>query len=275
MWQGGGCRNAVVWVAASLQRLCATAIVHPCTSCLLCWFRIVRNLGQALSRILAFAVVGVAASVHRQPFVPLHHATALCGCLYASLHNDSVRPPSCILCTFMNALWALRHCNCGRSFYKTSVPYPHCASSPPSTKKSRDMPVCDNEMWRGGVSNCGRWGRCIVQRLCATAIVHQCTSLAKGEVLSPTKIRATTGGIVTPPSPHPASALPKPHCPLPRTKLASLVKGRWLDGKAQALTLLHLLAIRPPFLYCKLFCRQDGGIVTPPSLPAAPKKAPR
>ena len=45
--------------------------------------------------------------------------------------------------------------------------------------------------------------------------------------------------------------------------LASLVKGRWLDGKAQALTLLHLLAICPLFLYCILFCRQDGGIVTP------------
>ena len=73
---------------------------------------------------------------------------------------------------------------------------------------------------------------------------------------------------------HPAPALPKPHCPLPRTKLASLVKGRWLDGKAQALTLLHLLAIRPPFLYCKLFCRQDGGIVTPPYPRPAPKIAP-
>ena len=48
--------------------------------------------------------------------------------------------------------------------------------------------------------------------------------------------------------------------------LASLVKGRWLDGKAQALTLLHLLAICPLFLYCILFCRQDEGIVTPPSL---------
>ena len=71
------------------------------------------------------------------------------------------------------------------------------------------------------------------------------------------------------------TALPKPHCPLPRTKLASLVKGRWLDGKAQALTLLHLLAIRPPFLYCKLFCRQDGGIVTPPSLRPVPKIIPR
>ena len=29
--------------------------------------------------------------------------------------------------------------------------------------------------------------------------------------------------------------------------LASLVKGRWIDGKAQALTLLHLLAICPLF----------------------------
>ena len=35
------------------------------------------------------------------------------------------------------------------------------------------------------------------------------------------------------------------------------------DGKAQTLTLLHLLAICSPFLYCKLFCRQDGGIATP------------
>ena len=34
-------------------------------SCLLCWFRIVRNFGQALSRILAFAVVGVGASLCR------------------------------------------------------------------------------------------------------------------------------------------------------------------------------------------------------------------
>ena len=32
----------------------------------------------------------VGASVHRQPLVPLHRATALCGCLYASLHNDFV-----------------------------------------------------------------------------------------------------------------------------------------------------------------------------------------
>ena len=43
----------------------------------------------------------------------------------------------------------------------------------------------------------------------------------------------------------------------------SLVKGRWIDDKAQTLTLLHLLVICPPFLCCKLFCRQDGGIATP------------
>ncbi len=48
--------------------------------------------------------------------------------------------------------------------------------------------------------------------------------------------------------------------PLPSTKLASLVKGRWIDGKTQTVTLLRLLAICLPFLYCKLFCRQDGGI---------------
>ena len=54
--------------------------------------------------ICASTAICAVASVHRQPFVPLHRATALCGCLYASLHNGFVRPPSCILCTFMNAL---------------------------------------------------------------------------------------------------------------------------------------------------------------------------
>ena len=56
----------------------------------------------------------------------------------------------------------------------------------------------------------------------------------------------------------------KPHYPLPRTiTLASLVKGRWIDGKPQTVTLLCLLAICLPFLYCILFRRQDGGIATP------------
>ena len=62
---------------------------------------------------------------------------------------------------------------------------------------------------------------------------HPCPSLVKGEVLSPEKIRATTGGIAT-------SLLPKPHYPSPcTTTLASLVKGRWLDGKAQTVALLR------------------------------------
>ena len=33
----------------------------------------------------------------RQPFVPLHRATALCGCLYASLHSDYARLTASIL----------------------------------------------------------------------------------------------------------------------------------------------------------------------------------
>ena len=37
------------------------------------------------------------ASVHRQPFVPLHRATALCGCLYASLHSGFVLLTASIL----------------------------------------------------------------------------------------------------------------------------------------------------------------------------------
>ena len=44
--------------------------------------------------------------------------------------------------------------------------------------------------------------------------------------------------------------LQKDNTPSPcTTTLASLVKGRWIDDKAQTLTLLHLLAICSPFLY--------------------------
>ena len=63
VWRG--CRIAVVGVGASLRRLCATAIVHPCTSCLLCWFRI----------------------VPRQPFGSLHLCidSHLCRCIVQRL----------------------------------------------------------------------------------------------------------------------------------------------------------------------------------------------
>ncbi len=65
------------------------------------------------------------------------------------------------------------------------------------------------------------------------------------------------------PTPFP-QPLQKDNTPSPRTTtLASLVKGRWIGGKAQTLTLLYLLVICSPFLYCKLFCRQDRGIATP------------
>ena len=66
-------------------------------------------------------------------------------------------------------------------------------------------------------------------------------SLVKGEVLLPERIRATTGGIAT-------SLLPKPHYPSPcTTTLASLVKGRWLDGKAQTVALLRFTCDTPAF----------------------------
>ena len=93
VWRG--CRNAVVGVGASLRRLWATAIVHPCTSCLLCWFRV----------------------VPRQPFGLPHRVATKCA--------DFKHP--CL------KLWA------------STITHP-CV--------------------------CGRLGRCIVQRLCATAIVH-------------------------------------------------------------------------------------------------------
>ena len=125
-------------------------------------------------------------------------------------------------------------------------------------------------------------------------------SLVKGEVLSPEKIRATTGGIAFLPYPfrfsdtsvnNPSivgsashcnrssplhkgakgdSALPtilKPHYPLLCTNtLASLVKGRWIDGKAQTVALLHFACDTSTFLIYQTFRRQDGGIASSPSL---------
>jgi len=91
-------------------------------------------------------------------------------------------------------------------------------------------------------------------------------SLVKGEVLSPEKIRATTGGI--------ASRCTKPlrpynHCKRtthhrPTLNLPPLSKGGGLAARHKLLLCCVLLAIYPPFLCYKLFCRQDGGIVTPP-----------
>ena len=140
-------------------------------------------------------------------------------------------------------------------------------------------------------------------------------SLVKGEVLSPEKIRATTGGIASPPSlrttflpplvkgevlsPKKFGRLPEgllpirtnppktspslknrhhpcllmnvpfvlhPHHPLLCTiTLASLVKGRWIDGKAQTVALLRFACDTSTFLIYQTFCRQDGGIASQPS----------
>ena len=56
-----------------------------------------------------------------------------------------------------------------------------------------------------------------------------------------------------------------PHQPLPHTiTLASLVKGRWIDGKAQTVALLRLNCGTPALFITKPFCRQDGGIASLP-----------
>ena len=61
-------------------------------------------------------------------------------------------------------------------------------------------------------------------------------SLVKGEVLSPERIRATTGGIATP-------LLPKPHYPsLRTTTLGSLAKGSWIATRL--LLTINCLALR-------------------------------
>ena len=50
------------------------------------------------------------------------------------------------------------------------------------------------------------------------------------------------------------------------TTLASLVKGRWIDGKAQTVALLHFACDTSTFLIYQTFRRQDGGIASSPSL---------
>ena len=53
----------------------------------------------------------------------------------------------------------------------------------------------------------------------------------------------------------------------PHHVLASLVKWRWLDGKAQTVVLLRFNCDTSAFLFTKLLCRQDGRIALhPPSL---------
>ena len=49
--------------------------------------------------------------------------------------------------------------------------------------------------------------------------------------------------------------------------LASLVKGRWIDGKAQALILLLSACDMPTIFMLQTFCRQDGGIAQQPFAP--------
>ena len=59
-----------------------------------------------------------------------------------------------------------------------------------------------------------------------------------------------------------------PHYPLLcTTTLASLVKGRWIDGKAQTVALLHFACDTSTFLIYQTFCRQDGGIAQQPFAP--------
>ena len=60
---------------------------------------------------------------------------------------------------------------------------------------------------------------------------------------------------------------PHNHCkrtiiPRPALNLPPLSKGGGLTARHKLLLCCVLLAICPLFLYCKLFCRQDGGIAS-------------
>ena len=73
--------------------------------------------------------------------------------------------------------------------------------------------------------------------------------------------------------PHPRHQLDFPHYPSKITNtLASLVKGRWIDGKAQTVALLRLNCDTPALFITKPFCRQDGGIAAPTFAPHYPTR---
>ena len=126
---------AVVWVGASLRRLCATAIVHPLhvyersvgfASCETlgvhfirhpCLTRKLRVLAPAAPKSRAMPVCGSGSGAglsNRACSVGFASCETLGKHYHASLRlrslgsarpcADSVRQPSCILCTFMNAL---------------------------------------------------------------------------------------------------------------------------------------------------------------------------
>ena len=70
------------------------------------------------------------------------------------------------------------------------------------------------------------------------------------------------GGIALhPPTFSSPQPLQKDNNPLPHTmSLPPLSKGGGLTARHKLLSCCVLLATRPPFLFTKLFCRQDGGI---------------
>ena len=129
-----------------------------------------------------------------------------------------------------------------------------CPSPPPSPFNERSACfafVLSLSLFVGRASVCA----CMVSHPHYPLPRTKLASLVKGEVLSPEKIRATTGGIALHP---PASPSPQPsqkdNNPSPRTiTLASLVKGRWIDGKAQALILLLSVCDTPAFFYLSNF----------------------
>jgi len=115
-------------------------------SCLLCWFRILAKLWA--STITHPCVCG---RWGRRVLAP-----TLCDRHRASLH------------VYERSVGFASLRNFGRSFYKASVPYPHSASSPPSTKKSRAMPVCGSGNGAGFVKmrSLGSLHLCIDSHLC-------------------------------------------------------------------------------------------------------------
>ena len=122
-------------------------------------------------------------------------------CIRAKLRAHTLRHP----CLFMNALLALRPCKAFVRSFQASLP----CSLLPLHQPLRFYNLCKRTL----ITCLSCPSRCIdplhfynLLKSTSTASPRaKLASLVKGEVLAPEKIRATTGGIVTPPT------LPKPH----------------------------------------------------------------
>ena len=115
---------------------------------------------------------------------------------------------------------------------------------------------------------------CIRAKLRAHTLRHPCLA-CPSRCTEPIYPHDHCKRTITPRSHQPFS---KPHYPSPRTKLASLVKGRWIDGKTQTVALLRFTCDMPTLFMLQTLLpsrRRDCHSITPSQNLTIPRKSPQ